>query len=740
MCRFSAVPKFNVRIIPFCRVPWAVELLPPWPRPVHEDVMSRVPDRVRRRGLGRVRDKSPYMSHPAKTLSSPLEVLLMNMKLLLGLALVVVAASSSTAANAQVDALFSRDGLSGLKVNGHEVLADATPKIIVASSSDQSRDRNAEDRDQMYQRDDRDRQSLSKSILDTRFDPKRSTLQQAYEWGVLSFRYVAEGNQLNVQIRVENRSDRVIETMRINLMRLQLPMDKRPSPDRVHNVDALPLLVAPFEEGQLLLTVEGHEKPLKVALDVFAKTGTQAVYVEAWPNPGAAGSEVFDGVWLDRPIRPGESDEYSINLIFADEEADPLELAADAVDEFRQAYPPMLRWHDRRPITSIFVADRHRSTPTNPRGWAHAGGTYHDRDVTTPQGIAEYREQLLGAADRIVDLSRKNGVQGVIVWNIEGEQYGDSVYYGEPQILDRVAPEMSELADELFARLRKGGLRVGVCLRPTEVWPVKGEGSVERVPWEEMDRLAHRNWYPGAGPLVDRLDHELSYAKERWGAELFYVDTNHLWRPRERQGDQVDAWSAKLIAAAVFEELQRRHPDVLIIPEFESPRYYASTMPYSDVRVNAWRTKPAVRAAYPDAATVVAVAEVKRVQDSESFMVEVVREGDILLTAGWYPGEHLDFIRNVYRQAAEQAPFTVQVARSGLTLNGKAMADAQAVRDTLTQRLEASLPIPDRSVVLRFASDTDPAQLDLIEKAVCDSPAILLWSTPDADLKTPELP
>jgi hypothetical protein len=70
-------------------------------------------------------------------------------------------------------------------------------------------------------------------------------------------------------------------------------------------------------------------------------------------------------------------------------------------------------WKDRRPIGQIFLSRSDSRSATNPSGYLAA------KDVTTPEGRAEFRKKLMEFADRCVANSKAMSAQGVIVWDIE---------------------------------------------------------------------------------------------------------------------------------------------------------------------------------------------------------------------------------------------------------------------------------------------------------------------------------
>ncbi|MBV9106365.1 MAG: hypothetical protein JO313_10120, partial [Verrucomicrobia bacterium] len=108
--------------------------------------------------------------------------------------------------------------------------------------------------------------------------------------------------------------------------------------------------------------------------------------------------------------------------------------------QFQQRDPATLEWNDRRPIGSIFLARNNMKWSSNPRGW------FNDPklNVFSPEGLRAFRCRLMSYADNSVALLQAMNAQGMIVWDIEGEEFAhpDASYVGDPVLLFRIAPEM----------------------------------------------------------------------------------------------------------------------------------------------------------------------------------------------------------------------------------------------------------------------------------------------------------
>lgn len=302
--------------------------------------------------------------------------------------------------------------------------------------------------------------------------------------------------------------------------------------------------------------------------------------------------------------------------------------------------PMTLTWPDRRPIGRIFIGDR-PPTPRNPSGYQ---GT--DVDVTTPEGRERFRRDILAAADRLVAAFREMDAQGVIVWDIEGQEFRGCVYVGDPRKLPAMARWMDEVADDFFRRFKDAGLRTGVCLRPMSLFRIPEDHLRKhgRDPAQHWGYMLYREaglpitkpemaWWAEAQKDAERdpiaeLSDRVKYAQRRWGATLFYIDTNSF--------AQNDGGREKhtLLTAEQMQRLARLHPDCLFIPEHETPDYYASTAPYNHPGVDPTAATPAaVRARYPGSFLCEVIPERQDFVRWDEY-VKGVQEGDVLFCDG----------------------------------------------------------------------------------------------------------
>src|SRR5438552_16881236 len=131
---------------------------------------------------------------------------------------------------------------------------------------------------------------------------------------------------------------------------------------------------------------------------------------------------------------------------------------------------------------------------------------------------------------------------------------------------------------------------------------------------------------------------KLAYAKTRWGCTLFYIDSTVVVT-----GESLDP--------DVFKALGDAYPDVLLIPENESMRYFAYSAPLNSYMHHKVTSTPVgARLVYPKAFSVLMAPEGDRPEDHDA-LVSAVRRGDILLFNGWYMTNEAGKIKKLYQEA-----------------------------------------------------------------------------------------
>jgi len=248
----------------------------------------------------------------------------------------------------------------------------------------------------------------------------------------------------------------------------------------------------------------------------------------------------------------------------------------------------------------LFLASHAHSSSVNPRGWFNNPTL----NILGSEGAARFRMALLAYADRSIAILKRTNSQGMIVWDLEGEELPQKItYIGDPRLLPRLAPEMEGAADEFFSRFRRAGLAVGLTIRPQQI-SIGREGKVKQKEVWDYQRV-----------LLDKID----YARSRWGVTLFYIDSNAgpFWPP--------EVFRLRRIA--------QLRPHVLLIPEHHDLLYYSLGAPYGSMRDGASQTSGIIRRLYPKAFQVLAIADSNR---SDADIAEAYRNGDVMLFHSWF--------------------------------------------------------------------------------------------------------
>ena len=262
--------------------------------------------------------------------------------------------------------------------------------------------------------------------------------------------------------------------------------------------------------------------------------------------------------------------------------------------------PVRVHWPDRRPIGELFLASDYYSSSTNPRGWFNDPSL----DVTGPGGAQRFRKALMDYTDQSIANLKRIGAQGAIVWDLEGEQFPHKItYIGDPRLLAQLAPEMASVADEFFARLRQAGFKVGMTIRPQQFAFAEGRPTQSQV--INIKQI-----------LLDKID----YARTRWGATIFYIDSNGgIRRPDE---------------AAQLRYLVKQRPDILLIPEHYYLPYQEFCAPYVSLRKgDSATTSGFALKLFPRAFQALDISDAP---DESADITAAWRRQDILLFRAWY--------------------------------------------------------------------------------------------------------
>src|SRR6266542_3345384 len=462
-------------------------------------------------------------------------------------------------------------------------------------------------------------------------------IELAFPWGRVSCLYAKQDDRLMMRIEVANAGRQELDELSFRLMELNFP--------RVPDGGTL-------EAGMFGFGFKGPEWPLHQgpasipsvadprfvvpivrvdygtgALNFCSDDMECAVNVPSWTNSPTGTSYPF--IITCREIKPGASKTFNVSLRFGPAGARVQDLSGDVLERYASKYPFQVNWTDRRPIGAIFLAGPQINVPSNPRRWTMNFG---EIDITNDKGKAAFRAALLKLADNSVQVLKDTGAQGMITWDPEGEEFPGACYYGDQRLVPTLAPEMEfknsgtkSVIDEYFEKFRAAGLRTGVCIRPQQIAMIDGKPVHQDTDDDHATEV-----------LLERI----GYAKQRRGCTLFYVDST-----------TTATIGGRSYYPDVFKAVAQAYPDVLLIPENESMRYFAYSAPLNSYMHHKITSTPAgARMVYPRAFSVLMAPDGDRAEDHDA-LVTAVRRGDVLLFNGWYNNEGVAKIKKLYENA-----------------------------------------------------------------------------------------
>ncbi len=518
--------------------------------------------------------------------------------------MVLAAALGASAADAPAKKLdlsvtFGDQGPSSLKYMDVELIASAAPSLSAATTDANGKSINV---------------NLGKSPR-TSVDGK--TFTRACDGLTVVTAWAEEGPSLRMTVTFRNTGE--VALTRVAYMPLVLKFPSRPLGGswkwgyRVtkDNRGVPGVVDADYRMGKVVACNDEIEKAVTFGFEGnYGNSSTNGIIIETVKGD---------------TIAPGKEKTFRFSLRFAASGTPTDKIAADIYKQFAAAYPFKLNWPDRRPIGALMACQSAKNWPTNPRGWLNDPKI----DITTEEGKKAFRQQMLKWADTAVATIKETGGQGMIFWSVEGEQMPHAItYLGDPRVLPQSAPEMDEIADEVFKKFADANLKTGVCIRPSRII-ADGKGG-----WKHLQVADH----------ISEMADKIAYAKKRWGCTIFYMDTNVKWERGMWQGD------ASLLAAADLYELTKRHPDVLIFPEFGTFGYWSCCMPYGELRGGSDKTSDLTRAVYPKCGSTITIADGDMMAHYENLLSGVLA-GDILLFRGWFGDPANADVKRIYQEA-----------------------------------------------------------------------------------------
>lgn len=486
------------------------------------------------------------------------------------------------------------------------------------------------------------------------WDSGSNTETYRYTWGTVAVRFAQSGSNLDMTVTETNYagSGVILDGVEIYPFALHFPMD--PKGFSGYTQDAITttepgVSVADYGTGVVTSVIPNESLPLYGGW----KVSGPATYSPMMTSTAPDGLATFLPR-NDAPVMPGASLSYTVSLRFTPEGT--AASAADAYASFAATYPSQMTWSDRRAIGTAYLA----SSPDNAGDGTEAGGfTTNPRryfndptvDVTSTSGLRTFQNRMLAqAANNAVNAQALDG-QGVITWDIEGEQFPQSTsYVCSPDQIATVAPEMEstitdrsstfygqKLDDAYFKTMANAGLKIGVCLRP-QMFTMTPNGQASQV---DLGNNA---------AIIANLENKAKFANSRWGATIFYVDST------------VDV-NGGTLDPAIFQQLVTDLPSFLFIPEESTPRYYAYSAPfYSFLFHTTLGTPASTYETYPQAFGVNLVNDVAAatLATYQPQLTASVAKGDVLMGHADYWQDNDPTIVSMYRAAGVVAPNPVQ--------------------------------------------------------------------------------
>jgi len=464
---------------------------------------------------------------------------------------------------------------------------------------------------------------------------KSDRVDLTYPWGRVSCSYGRQGDKITMRIEVSNAGEKTIDQLSLRLMELDFPSVpkggtleagmfgfgfKGPEGLLHQGSESIPSVADPRFVVPIIELDYGTG-----ALNFCSDDLESSVDVPYSANSAVAASYPF--VVTCRDIKPGTPKTFNVSLRFGPSGSRVQDLSSDVLEGYAKKYPFQVKWNDHRAIGMIFLAGPQINVASNPRRWIVNFGQI---DVSNDKGKAAFRDALLKFADNTVQVLKDIGAQGMITWDPEGEEFPGACYYGDPRLVPTLAPEMEfkndnakSLIDEYFEKFRAAGLKTGVCIRPQPIKMAYGR------PWHQAADDEH---------AAEVLRERIAYAKQRWGCTLFYIDST--------------ATAYGWLNPDVFKAVADAYPDVLLMPENESMRYFAYSAPLNSYMHHRITSTPVgARMVYPEAFSVLMAPDGDRPEDHDA-LVTAVRHGDVLLFNGWYNSDGAQRVKRLYQEAA----------------------------------------------------------------------------------------
>lgn len=276
---------------------------------------------------------------------------------------------------------------------------------------------------------------------------------------------------------------------------------------------------------------------------------------------------------------------------------------------------------DQRIVLQEYISDfTGRTFPNNPRGLLPTA-------VSDAFNATSLRSAFMSRAANIGRAIQATGAQGVIIWDLVGQEFGHATtYLGAPDEIATWAPELEavvggkKIIDEFIEVIKSYGVWVGTTLRPQHLEHFTNTASLPALPNTSYPSLypvvdlsatspnrikvaydvngdgtgwAWLPWetdHPGSGPgqadiitsgdltaATTRVINRMQYCIDRWGMQGFYVDST-VWQSGDALGPSFTG------------AVRTGQPSVLFMPENEAgadgfgwPNDFDECVPYGEL-------------------------------------------------------------------------------------------------------------------------------------------------------------
>ncbi len=492
------------------------------------------------------------------------------------------------------------------------------------------------------------------------WNSQTKTETYSFSWGSIATQFVQNGSNLDIVVTENNNtgSGIILDGAEIFPFALHFPVD----PAGFHGytqyaitTTAPGVSAADFGTGIVTAVLPKESQALYGGWKVQGTSTYSPILTSTAPD-GLAAFLPHN----DIPVQPGSSFTYTASLRFTPEGTPAM--VTDAYASFAATYPSQMTWTDKRILGTAYLASsptgggditQPGGFPTNPRRYFNDASV----DITSAAGLQAFQTRMLAQAASNVSNAKNLNAQGVITWDLEGEQYPQTTsYVCSPDQIATIAPEMDstitdhtspfygqKLDDAYFKTMTNAGLRVGLCIRPQR-FTLGPNGTASQVT------------LTGNAAIIANLETKARVANSRWGVTVFYVDSN------------VDAYGGTL-DPAIYQQLITDLPQMLFVPEESTPRYYAYSAPfYTFIFHGDLGTPASILSLYPHAfgANLINDVAPSTLAAATPQLTQSVAQGDILMGHADYWQSNDPALVSIYKAAGVAAP--VAPAQATLTL------------------------------------------------------------------------